>query len=82
MALGLAVGIGLVVAVTAASTGVSTAQAKVLRSLYGIGTDVTVTTVPSDKPTGNGGGVMEPGKDEQDKDFLALPQGLGTLDAS
>jgi putative ABC transport system permease protein len=45
-ALGLAVGVGLVVAVTAASLGVKNAQAGVLRSLYGVGTDVTVTNRP------------------------------------
>jgi len=43
IALGLALGIGLVVTVTAASAGVRKAQADVLRSLYGVGTDVTVT---------------------------------------
>ncbi len=43
IALGLAVGIGLVVVVTAASSGVKKAQADVLSSLYGVGTDVTVT---------------------------------------
>ena len=43
IALGLAVGIGLVVTVTAASAGVKKAQSDVLSSLYGVGTDVTVT---------------------------------------
>jgi len=43
IALGLALGIGLVVTVTAASAGVKKAQADVLKSLYGVGTDVTVT---------------------------------------
>ena len=43
IALGLALGIGLVVTVTAASAGVIKAQSDVLRSLYGVGTDVTVT---------------------------------------
>ena len=54
IALGLAVGIGLVITVIGASAGVKTAQAKVLRALYGIGTDVTVTTKPkppSSRPT-------------------------------
>src|SRR5215475_15254042 len=46
IALGLAIGIGLVITVMGASAGVKTAQAKVLRALYGIGTDVTVTTKP------------------------------------
>jgi len=44
--LGLAIGIGLVITVLGASAGVKAAQDKVLRSLYGIGTDLTVTTPP------------------------------------
>jgi len=59
IALGLAVGIGLVITVMSASAGVKAAQAKVLRALYGIGTDLTVTTKPkppSSKPiTGQSG---------------------------
>jgi ABC-type antimicrobial peptide transport system permease subunit len=43
VALGLAVGIGLVITVTAASAGVKSAQATVLHSLYGVGTDISVT---------------------------------------
>ncbi len=43
VALGLAIGIGLVMIVSATSAGVKTAQAQVLHSLYGVGTDVTVT---------------------------------------
>jgi putative ABC transport system permease protein len=41
--LGLALGVGLVITVTAASDGVKNAQGTVLHSLYGLGTDVTVT---------------------------------------
>jgi len=52
IALGLAVGIGLVITVTAASAGVKNAQNTVLHSLYGVGTDITVTTAPS---RGSGG---------------------------
>jgi putative ABC transport system permease protein len=51
IALGLAVGIGLVVTVSAASSGVKKAQSQVLGSLYGVGTDVTVTGKP---PTSSG----------------------------
>lgn len=43
-ALGLAVGVSLVMTVSAASTGVANAQSGVLRALYGVGTDITVTT--------------------------------------
>jgi ABC-type antimicrobial peptide transport system permease subunit len=45
--LGLALGIGLVIAVTAASTGLKNAQGTVLHALYGVGTDVTVTKTPA-----------------------------------
>jgi putative ABC transport system permease protein len=55
VALGLAVGIGLVVTVSAASAGVKKAEAGVLSALYGVGTDVTVTgpapTAPRPKST-------------------------------
>ena len=54
ISLGLAVGIGLVITVTAASAGVAQAQGRVLHSLYGVGTDITVTTAPS---RGSGGPV-------------------------
>jgi putative ABC transport system permease protein len=43
VACGLAVGIGLVVTVSSASAGVKRSEAAVLSSLYGAGTDVTVT---------------------------------------
>jgi ABC-type lipoprotein release transport system permease subunit len=52
IALGLALGIGLVITVTAASSGVSNSQGTVLASLYGVGTDVTVTQTPA---AGSGG---------------------------
>jgi putative ABC transport system permease protein len=46
IALGLALGIGLVITVSAAAAGVKNAQASVLHSLYGVGTDITVTESP------------------------------------
>jgi putative ABC transport system permease protein len=52
IALGLALGIGLVITVTAASSGVKKAQTDVLSSLYGVGTNVTVTKKPH--PPGSG----------------------------
>jgi putative ABC transport system permease protein len=52
VAFGLALGIGLVVTVSAASAGVKTAQTTVLHSLYGVGTDVSVTETPA---AGTGG---------------------------
>jgi ABC-type lipoprotein release transport system permease subunit len=53
IALGLALGVGLVITVMAASDGVSATQGTVLKSLYGVGTDVTVTQSPT---AGSGGG--------------------------
>jgi putative ABC transport system permease protein len=52
--LGLAIGIGLVITVIGASAGVNAAQATVLRSLYGIGTELTVTETPRAAGNGNG----------------------------
>ncbi|MET8573930.1 ABC transporter permease [Streptomyces sp. NPDC005012] len=46
VASGLALGIALVVVVDAVSTGMGRAQARVLESLYGLGTDMTVTKAP------------------------------------
>jgi ABC-type lipoprotein release transport system permease subunit len=54
IALGLALGIGLVITVTSAATGVQNAQAAVLHSLYGVGTDLTVTQPPKQ---GSGAGI-------------------------
>jgi len=56
IAIGLGLGIGLVITVTAASAGVKNAQASVLHSLYGVGTDITVTKAPTAGSTGNGFG--------------------------
>jgi putative ABC transport system permease protein len=47
ISLGLALGIGLVITVVAASDGVQSSQAAVLHALYGVGTDVTVTEPPA-----------------------------------
>jgi putative ABC transport system permease protein len=87
IALGLALGVGLVVTVIAASDGVSKAQAGVLKGLYGVGTDVTVTKnpPPPNPATGtrialgaNGGQVCSDGKcssgGAQTIDNLTSPQ--------
>jgi putative ABC transport system permease protein len=77
IALGLAVGVGLVVAVASVSAGVNNAEADVLGSLYGVGTNVTVTGPPaltgrfgqvkmggtgSIQPNANGAEVCQDGK--------------------
>ena len=80
IAIGLAVGIGLVVVVTAAANGVKNAQAAVLHSLYGIGTDVSVTTAGGKAPArtsrANGGGLYSPGANAQNIDDLGGILGL------
>ncbi|MET7457355.1 ABC transporter permease [Streptomyces sp. NPDC005574] len=55
IALGLALGIALVITVNSVSAGMAQAQDKVLQSLYGLGTDMTVTKARS-APTGNSSG--------------------------
>ena len=47
IALGLALGIGLVITVIALSSGVKNAQSEVLHSLYGQDTDISVTKTPT-----------------------------------
>jgi putative ABC transport system permease protein len=56
IAIGLALGVGLVITVTAASTGVKNAQTTVLHALYGVGTDITVTKAPTAGAAGGGFG--------------------------
>src|SRR5665647_652569 len=69
-ALGLAVGVALVVAVTAYAGGVSKAQDEVLQSLYGVGTDITVS---QQQKLGEGGpqrfGMQPPDQSKQGKKF-------------
>lgn len=53
VALGLALGIGLVITVDSVSSGMDQAQGKVLKSLYGLGTDMTVTKAAPASGTGS-----------------------------
>jgi len=84
VALGLAIGVGLVLTVTAAAAGVSQAQSAVLHSLYGIGTDVTITMAPEPASSFNNsnGGAFSPGAQPVSVDWLRPVPGLGVLDAS
>jgi putative ABC transport system permease protein len=85
VAIGLAVGVAAVVTLTAASTGVSRAQAAVLHSLYGVGTDISVTTAASSDGAGSGGSGSSKGMfgaGDVGKDIFRLPPGLGLLDSS
>ncbi|MFD7032886.1 ABC transporter permease [Streptomyces sp. NPDC059917] len=92
VASGLALGIALVIVVTSVSAGMGQAQAKVLQSLYGLGTDMTVTKAQT--PPGEGGAPQrqrfkfdaKDGADgaagtEQSHDIV-MPQGFQTLDAT
>lgn len=56
VAIGLAIGIGLVMTVSSASAGVKNAQGQVLHSLYGVGTDMTVTKTATFTPGQHFGG--------------------------
>lgn len=47
VAFGLALGVGLVITVTAVASGVKDAQGRVVHALYGVGTDLTVTQAPA-----------------------------------
>jgi ABC-type antimicrobial peptide transport system permease subunit len=88
--LGLAVGIGLVITVTAASSGVTNAQGTVLHSLYGVGTDITVTKAPSrdsggpfgfrvrGRPSGNN----RPKAGQKFSRDVLVPGSLGTMNSS
>jgi putative ABC transport system permease protein len=55
ISLGLALGIALVITVNSVSAGMTQAQDKVLQSLYGLGTDMTVTKART-APTGTSSG--------------------------
>ncbi len=88
IAAGLALGVGLVITVTAASGGVSATQGTVLRSLYGVGTDVTVTQSPA---AGSGGGTRfnfaggQPGQQNTGTSFsrdILAGGGMGTIKSS
>lgn len=84
VALGLGLGIGLVVTVSAMADGVRDAQGSVLRSLYGVGTAVTVTTQNEPGEGGEARFGLNPGDDEQQgaefaRDRLLAEPGLGTM---
>lgn len=92
VASGLALGIALVIVVTSVSAGMTRAQDKVLQSLYGLGTDMTVTKAQT--PPEGGATAARPrfkfdakGEGDQDADAeqssdLVMPQGFETLDAA
>ncbi|MGC1185272.1 MAG: FtsX-like permease family protein [Candidatus Dormiibacterota bacterium] len=87
VAIGLALAVGLVITVTAAAAGVKSAQGQVLHSLYGVGTNMTVTkpaTPGSGGPFRFGGAPPSRSQSGQafSRDRLSSTGGLTTLDAS
>jgi len=83
IALGLALGVGLVIMVTAASKGVSASQGTVLKSLYGVGTDITVTQSPtSGSGAGPGFNFKNAGSGSSVSRDILAGGGLGTLKSS
>lgn len=84
VALGLGLGIGLVVTVSAMADGVRDAQGSVLRSLYGVATDVTITTEAEQGEGGEARFGLNPGDEGQQgeeftRDRLLTEPGLGTM---
>ncbi len=77
-ALGLAVGVGLVVTVNALSTGLDQAQAKVLAPLTGVGTDMSVTR-PITVSTSNSGGGPFAGLSAKERAQLQKENGNSRL---
>ncbi|GGV62388.1 membrane protein [Streptomyces longisporoflavus] len=95
VASGLALGIALVIVVSSVSSGMEQAQGKVLQSLYGLGTDMTVTKAAAPAEDGSGqtegrprfrfdatdGEDSDAGGKEQSSDRVMV-QGFQTLSAS
>ena len=68
-ALGLGVGVGLVVTVSALTTGLDRAQSKVLEPLTGVGTDMSVTRPLKVNSQGQGpGGLSAKERDQLEKE--------------
>ncbi|QNO38455.1 ABC transporter permease [Protaetiibacter sp. SSC-01] len=94
VAAGLAVAIALVIVVNALSAGVRQAQDAALASVYGVGTDLTVTgaaAVPGEPGEGgpgrfefgeDGGRTEDDGTTSLSQSRLTVEPGRGTLDAS
>ncbi|MFC8244995.1 ABC transporter permease [Streptomyces chartreusis] len=87
VASGLALGIALVIVVNSVSSGMSKAQDKVLESLYGLGTDMTVTKAAepaassSERPRFQFDAQAD-GSDEEQSTDRVMVQGFQTLSSS
>ncbi|TFD54528.1 FtsX-like permease family protein [Cryobacterium frigoriphilum] len=95
VAIGMALAIALVIIVNAVSAGVQNAQATVLESVYGVGTDITVSqeaTAPTAGDEGTGGpqrfdfgaddGATTDGTTSVSQSRLEAERGTTTFDAS
>ncbi|MGP4045007.1 ABC transporter permease [Streptomyces sp. 2A115] len=87
VASGLALGIALVIVVSSVSSGMEKAQGKVLQSLYGLGTDMTVTKAApaessTDEPPRFRFDASGSDSDEEQSSDRVIVQGFQTLAAS
>ncbi|MGW0334635.1 ABC transporter permease [Streptomyces sp. NPDC003011] len=87
VASGLALGIALVIVVTSVSSGMGKAQDKVLQSLYGLGTDMTVTKAAQPQSSASGRprfefDAREDGSDAEQSTDRVMVQGFQTLSTS
>jgi len=92
VALGLGLAIALVITVTSVTAGIGKAQDEVLASVYGVGTDITVTNRPQMPDAEGGGGPQrfdfEQGADNGSgsatfaQDRLEVARGSSTMDAA
>ncbi|MEV8240234.1 ABC transporter permease [Microbacterium testaceum] len=90
VALGLAIAIALVIVVNALSAGVRDAQSQALSSVYGVGTDLTVTGAQTEPGQGGGTrfdfgageGATQDGTTTLSQSRLMTDMRRGTLDAS
>ena len=91
VAAGLAIAIALVMIVNSLAAGVSAAQAQALESVYGVGTDLTVTGAQAEPGEGggarfdfgeDGGSTTDDGTTELSQSRLMTDFMRGTLDAA
>ncbi|MFS0731094.1 ABC transporter permease [Curtobacterium sp. 1P10AnD] len=90
IAVGMALAIALVVIVSSIASGVKSAQSSVLSSVYGVGTDITVTKTeqPSSSSTGRPSfdfgsrSGSDSGSTDLSQSRLAVARGTSTLNAS
>jgi len=81
VAIGMALAIALVIIVNAVSSGVQSAQSSVLASVYGVGTDITVSQTPA-APTEGEAGAGGPANFDFGADDGATTDGTTTVSQS